>query len=173
MTHSYHTYEWGVLDIWMSHVAHTGWQRPIGCLILIGHFPQKRPIISGSVAKNDLQFNASYGSSPFCINISKCWFLFRITHMNEARHRYEWVMSHIWVRHVTYVNVACQTYEYGTSHIWMRHVPHMNIRRCWFLFRITHIIEACHTYACSASHMQIGWVMPHTSITTDADSNFE
>jgi len=35
----------------------TGWPRPIGCLILIDHFPQKSPIISGSFAKRDLQLN--------------------------------------------------------------------------------------------------------------------
>ena len=48
-------------------------QRPIECLILIGHFSQKGPIISGSFAKNDLQMKkASYGSLPFANKFGEC-----------------------------------------------------------------------------------------------------
>jgi len=51
----------------VTRLIYTGWHRVIGSLVFTSHFPQKRPIISGSFAKIDLQLKASYGSSPPCM----------------------------------------------------------------------------------------------------------
>jgi len=44
----------------------TGCCGVIWCLIFIGHFQQKSPMIGGSFAKKDLQLKASHESSPPC-----------------------------------------------------------------------------------------------------------
>jgi len=48
-------------------VLATGWRRPIGCLIFVGHLPQKSPEISGSFAERDLQPKVTHASLPPCM----------------------------------------------------------------------------------------------------------
>ena len=55
----------------IRHVSHqrTGWQRLMGSLIFIGHFPQKWSISSGSFVENNLQLRGSYESWITCVYI--------------------------------------------------------------------------------------------------------
>jgi len=60
----------------------TGWWRRMQCLIFIGNFLEKSPLINGSFAERDLHYKAFFASSPLCMNDSCAS---NIIHINVSR----------------------------------------------------------------------------------------
>ena len=68
---------------------------------------KKSPVISGSLAKNDLQVKACYES----------WLPCTMSHINQSRH--VWIEScHIWRSHISHVNESCHTFYTQVQVVW-------------------------------------------------------
>jgi len=74
------------VDTTITPLTSAEWPRPIGCLIFIGHFPQKSPTISGSFARNDLRVKAFYGSSPLCSKV-----------LQDQQFLTDYMYSYLWI----------------------------------------------------------------------------
>ena len=152
----------------------TKWWRPIECLILIGHFLQKSPIIGGCFAERDLQVEASCAFSPPCnvqvhvqswrsridvCDVMRNTFVSSVVlHLKNAAHTHTNVTSHthkMCVAHVTHTH----THKSILPHICsMQHVTRMNDPYSMMYMYIAK--NATHTHTGHVTHTHKS-VLPH------------
>jgi len=161
MTHSYVWHVWR--DLFMFVTSATGWRRPIGCLIFIGHFPQKSPTISCSCVERYLQLRhpvhlrhpvlwltrspikSSYFIDHFQQKSPIISGSFAERHL-QLRHPRLWLTrspikwsgwsQHMWMSHVKHMNESC-TRTHTHTYIWRSHNKQMN-ESCTHTQRHTH-----------------------------------
>ena len=73
----------------------------MGCLIFIGHFPPKSPMITCLFAENDLEHKASYDSLPHCILSNAHTMIAKRIVAHVAVHVAVCVAVHMFLRRVT------------------------------------------------------------------------
>jgi len=108
-----------------------------------------------------------------------CGFVsFRMSHgtnMHESWHKYEWVMSHMWVSNGTHMNESCHTRHTGTygRHDSFIRVPWL-IRMCAMTHSYVqhdsqdmqpHMGDMTHSYVCHDSFVCVPWLI-HTCAMT-------
>jgi len=110
-------YAWVISPVWTWHVTHMNMKRELCCA--------SEQVVSRACVSCLTYKHMSHDA----------------TRVNESRHTYECVTSHVstGLPYVTHINASCHTYEYGMAHICKRKATRMH--------------KSCHAYECVTSHM--------------------
>jgi len=96
----------------------TGWRRCIGCLIFVGHFPQKRPIISVCCVWTNIWRRCFRACWPPCAPSLTLTYTHTHTHTHMHMHTHTHTHTH------TLTNMYTHTYKHTHTH---KHTQHGKI----------------------------------------------
>ena len=141
---SSHTYDWVMSHIWMHHITRKkSFCHASGCVTF--HLYKKKTschtcewatymtmcgvshtyvrVLSHTSIHRVTNMHATCHVHVPCARTPNQSIFWRHTHLSHATHVHEscdageWVMSHIWMRHITRMSLI---HEWGVAHIWMR-----------------------------------------------------
>ena len=113
-------YEFGMFQVWMSHVSHTQWYSA-------HKWVMSHTWLSHVSRMSDSCLTCEWVVSHIWVSLFSHMAESCVTHtmqpwsvpITESCLIHEWVMSYTWVSHVSRMNESCLTYEWNMSHIWM------------------------------------------------------
>jgi len=131
----------------------TGWQRPTGCLIFMGHFLQKSSVISGSFAENDWQFKAFYGSTPPC-SVLLIWVTPRFSNSDnrDMTHSCVWRDSFIYATWLIHIRDMTHSYMWHDSFVYVTWLIHRCDTTHSYVWHHSFICVACLIHVCDMTH---------------------
>jgi len=157
MNESWHTYEWVMAHLWMSHCTHMNESCPTWC-------DQVTSLIHEWVMSHISMSHVPHIWMSHVTSVSSC------SRVDEVKsHTYEWShVTHIWMSHVSSCSgvdqVKWHTYEWVMAHIWVMILwvtsriyervmsaaavvstksSHTNVYQLYYVSKVAHINESC------------------------------
>jgi len=157
MNASWHTYEWVMAHIWMSHGTHVN-ESCHTCEWVMAHIWMSHGThVNASrhtCAEVMVHIRMSHGT-----HMNESWYTYKwvMAHiLVEVETRNLWVMAHIWMSHGSHVNASWHTCECVTAHMCRSHGAYTNESWHTCEWVMVHISPMCYIRARASDSKESG-----------------